>query len=339
MLQWIEGYESYSNLIGWVQYRYPLYNVPNAAFAPGRAIGNSFLMNGNTFGTSNFSNTITYIVGFAFQNINLSNANINMPVVDIRDSTTPQITLAFNPNTKLFSVLRGTTVLGTGTFVITTGAWYYIEISVTISPTVGAVTSRVNQINDVVLTGINTQVSGNTYAQNIAFRGPTASGLGGGYLIDDMYINDGTGSANNTFLGDMKVEAVNVIAGGHDTEWGVNLPNIPNYQAVQVLADGLWIQSNTPGNIDTYVTSALNRITGSIAGVSAVYWARNTDSTQHTIASQVYTGATEYPGTSFAINNTAFMGFSYIWPQDPSTSAPWAVSGVNAAEFGVNLIS
>ena len=64
--------------------------------------------------------------------------------------------------------------------------------------------------------------------------------IGGGYLIDDLYINNGAGAVNNSFLGDMKVESVNVIAGGVDTQWGVNVPNTPNYQAVQVLADGIY---------------------------------------------------------------------------------------------------
>lgn len=337
-LLWVDGFETYSNLISWVQYRYPLYNVPNASFQPGRAIGNSFLMNGNVMATPNLTNSAGWIVGLAFQNVNLSAANTNMPVIEIRDGTTSQVSMTFNPSTKLFSVYSGTTLLGVGTFPITAGAWYYIEISATINATIGTVTSRVNTVNDVVFTG-NTQVTGNAFANTIAFRGPAANGIGGGFLIDDVYINNSAGAMNNTFLGDMKVEPVTVIAPGFSTEWQVNVNNTQNFQDVQVLADGLWIQSNTVGNQDIYQTSSLFFITGSIAGVSAVYWARNTDSTQHSIESTVYTSATTYQSAPFTINNTAFQAFQNIWQQDPSTSAAWTVNGVNVAEFGVFLAS
>lgn len=337
-LKWVEGYESYSNLISWVQYRYPTYTVPNASFQPGRAIGNSFLMNGNIFATPNLGNNATWTVGFAFQNVNLAAANTNMPVLEIRDSTTAQITLTFNPSTRVFSVFRGTTSLGVGTFVITTGYWYYIELKVFVDPAVGTVQSRVNTVNDVAFSG-NTQVSANNFANTIAFRGPTAAGIGGGYLIDDLYINNGAGAVNNSFLGDMKVESVNVIAGGVDTQWGVNVPNTPNYQAVQVLADGIYIQSNTVNDQDFYVTSALNRITGSIAGVSSNYWARNTDSTQHSISASVYIAGTPYQSSAFFINNTAFNEFSNIFETNPATLAAWTVGDVNTTQFGVLLVS
>ncbi len=337
-LRWVEGFESYSNLVQFLPFRYATFVGPNATFVPGRAIGNALSFNGTSFATPTFSNNATWIVGFAFRNTNLGASNINMPLVDIRDATTAQLTLAFNPSTKVVVLLRGSTVLGTGTFVMTTGAWYYIEISGFIDPTIGAVTVKVNTVSDITFSG-NTQVSINNYANNINFRGPAAVGLGGAYAIDDIYINDGSGVVNNTFLGDMKVEAVNVLQGGDETQWGVNVLNTPNFQAVQVLNDGLYIQSNTAGNKDAYTTSALNRITGSIAGVSAVYWTRNTDSTVHTIQSLARISATDYFGSATSITDTAFKAYQYIWEQDPSTVAAWSVSGVGTTQFGVKLNS
>lgn len=338
-LKWVEGFESYSNLINFLQYRYASFTGASASFQPGRAIGNCLQFNGTSFITPLFDDHANWIVGFAFRNVNLGASNINMPIVNIRDTTTNQLTLAFNPSTKVVVLLRGTTVLGTGTFAMTVGAWYYIEINATINSTTGAATVRVNTVDDITVTGTNTQVSGNAFANTIGFAGPAAVGLGGSYQIDDMYINDGSGGVNDDFLGDMKVEGVNVIESGAETEWGVNILNTPNFECVQVLNDGLYIQSNTATEKDTYTTSNLNRITGSIAGVQAVLWTRNTDSTVHVIKSLVRISATDYAGSDISISDTAFKAYQEIWETNPNTAVAWIPAGVNGAEFGVRLDS
>lgn len=335
-LKWVEGFESYSNLISWVQYRYASAVLGTSTFQPGRAIGNAIQFTGTSFTTPTFSNNQEWFVGFAFTNVNLGASNVNMPVLNIMDGTTAQLTVAFNPSTRVFSVLRGATVLGTGTFVTTNGAWYYVEIRGLIDSAVGVANLRVNTVSDVSFSG-NTQVSANAFANAMAFRGPAAIGLGGSYKIDDIYINDASGVVNNTFLGDMKVEAVNVIESGTYAQWGVNVPNTPNFQAVQVLNDGLYVQSSTPGDLDSYTTSNLNKITSDIAGVQAVYWSRNTDSTTHDIRSLIRQAGSDFLGSSITINDTAFKAYQTIWEQDPNTVAAWTVAGVGTAEFGVNL--
>jgi hypothetical protein len=337
-LKWVEGFESYSNLVNFLQFRYPIFNVPSASFQPGRAIGNALQVNGTQFVTPTFSNAGGWIVGFAFKNVNLGTSNINMPLVDIRDGTTAQLTLWFNPFTKLFGAMRGATVVSTGTFAITTGAWYYIEIKGNIDSAVGLAEIHVNTTVDSTFVG-NTQVTVNGYANNIGFRGPAAVGIGGSYQIDDFYINDGTTAVNNDFLGDMKIEPVNVVKAGFHTDWGVNVALTPNFECVQVLNDGLYTQSNTPGEDDSFECSSLYKITGSIAGVSCNYWARNTDSTTHAIKSLIRIAGVDYLSAATTINDTAFKEFSIIWPENPATVAPWLVAGINGAEFGVDLFS
>lgn len=337
-LKWVDGFESYNGLVNYIQYRYGTVNAPTISFVPGRAIGQALQMNGNEIVTPAFSNDDAWTVGMAFKNNNLANVNTFMPVLEVRDGTTAQITASFNPSTKIWRVQRGATVLGTGTFALTTGYWYYIELQVVVDPTVGAAVLKVNTVTDVTFAG-NTQVTINNYANRIALRGPAAVGIGGNFHVDDIYMNDGTGAVNNGFLGDMKVEAVTVLESGFSAQWDVNVINTPNFQCVQVLNDGLYIQSNTAGDIDLYTTSNLNKITSNIAGVQTIHWSRNTDSTTHAIRSCVRQGGTTYESSDITINDTAFKAFQYIWEEDPDTSAAWLVAGVNSAEFGVKLQS
>ena len=340
-LKWVEGFESYSNLTSFLQHRYTTFIGPSVSFQPGRAVGNSLQFNGTSMITPSLGNNATYIVGMAFRNVNLTVSNVNMAVLEIRDGTTPQITVSFNPSTRVFSVWRGTTsgtLLGTGTFVLTTGSWYYIDIEVFVDPAVGTVTFRVNTVNDVTFAG-NTRNTANSFANTMAWRGPAAIGLGGAYQMDDIYVCDDLGGFNDAFLGDMKVEGVQVIEAGFQAQWGVNVPGTPNFQAVQVLNDGLYTQSNVAAQRDSFECSNLNKITSDVRGVSAIYWTRNTDSTTHTVQSLVRQNAVNYLGTGFVVNDTAFKAYQTIWEEDPDTSAQWTVNGVGTAEFGYNLQS
>lgn len=340
-LKWVEGWESYSNLINFIGFRYASFlDSGTSTFVAGRAIGNALNFQGSTITTPNLGNVNEYTVGFAFQS-QLSAVNTEMLLLEMRDGVNAQVSLSFNPFTNVFSVWRGNlggVLLGQGTFAITPGYWYYIELRVFVDPAVGIAQMKVNTVLDVNYSG-NTRTTLNSQINAVAWDGPFLAGLGGSYLLDDIYILDSTGSLNNTFLGDMKVEPVTVIDSGFHNDWGVNVPGTPGFQAVQVLNDGLYISSNTPGQEDSFECSSLNFITSNIAGVSAVYWCRNTDSTVHAIQSLVRVSVTDYLGTVIPITNTAFKAYQQIWETDPSTSAPWAVSAVGAAQYGVNLNS
>jgi hypothetical protein len=337
-LKWVEGFESYNGLVSFLQHRYATVIGSSLAFVPGRAIGQALQMNGSEVTTPAFSNHATWTVGLAFKNNNLSTSNTFMPVIEVRDGTTSQITASFNPSTKVWRISRGTTVLATGTFVLTTGYWYYVELQVLCDTVSGTVELKVNTVSDATFSG-NTAPSGNNYANKIALKGPTATGIGGNYYVDDYYINDGSGVVNNDFLGDMKVEAVNVIESGNSAQWGVNILNTPNFQAVQVLNDGLYIQSNIASDVDTYTTSNLNKITSNIAGVQVINWSRNTDSTTHAIRSVARISSTDYESTDITINDTAFKAFQYIWETNPDSTIAWTVGDIGTTEFGVKLQS
>ena len=338
-LKWVEGFESYSNLTSFIQHRYTTFIGPSVSFQPGRAAGNALQFNGTSMITPNLGNAATNFIGFAFRNVNLTASNVNMPVLEVKDAGTVQLTVSFNPSTRVFSVWRGalTTLLGTGTFVLTTGSWYYIELGCLIDSLVGTVTFKVNTVSDVTFGTGNTQVSANAFANVFAWKGPAAIGLGGSYQLDDIYILDSSGAFNTTFLGDMKVEGVQVIEAGFQADWGVNILGTPNFQAVQVLNDGLYTLSSTVGDIDTFECANLNKITSDVRGVSAIYWTRNTDSTTHSVNSVVRQGGTDYLGTAFAVNDTAFKAYQTIWEEDPDTTAQWTVAGVGTAEFGYRL--
>lgn len=335
-LRWIDGFESYSGLVSLIPFRYTVGTLNSSLFETGRALGNALGFNGSSMATPDLGNQATYVVGFGFQNVNMSGSTA-VTVLQFNDSTTTQIDIRFNPSTKVFSCQRGSTVLGTGTKVINTGVWYYVEVKATIDPSVGVVNLKVNEVTDINLTGQNTRQSSNNYANIITFTGTSG---GGRYRIDDLYILDTTGGSNNDFLGDMKVEGIAPNSEGGNTNWTATPTSTPNYQCVETYGDSEYISTGTPTTIDTFNFGNLYNITGDIAAVQVVIWAKNTDSTNHTIKSAIRIGSSNYlAATAQTVDDTAYKAFNFIHETNPATTSVWSTSGVNGAEFGVDLVS
>ena len=128
-------------------------------------------------------------------------------LVIIKDSTgAEQYRLNFTLSSGSFSVVRtGSVTIGTSAAgVIPSNGFFYFEIGGTISSTVGTVIVRVNGSTVLNLSGVN-NFGGS--AANVGSIGYGAhNGAATPLLIAHLYTCDGTGSANNTFLGDVRVQ-------------------------------------------------------------------------------------------------------------------------------------
>ena len=69
--------------------------------------------------------------------------------------------------------------------------WHYVEIKI-VAATSGSVTIRVDGVTKLTITGINTTDGSNRYVSVNIVAAPQ-------WRLDDFYICDSTGSANNTF--------------------------------------------------------------------------------------------------------------------------------------------
>lgn len=338
MLRFVEGFECYSN-VNQVAERWNAV-IGTSSFSSGRAgWGQAFYFQGvlgeNTsiLSTGVLVNESTWFVGFAFQN---GIGSGSYCVLDVRDSSTSQVQLWFNATTNVFFVQNGSgTILGTGSALINNGVWFYIEFSVTIGSS-GSFTTKVNGTTDISGTGV-TQISVNSTANTFAFLKPASWYTG--YILDDIYILDSTGSINNTYLGEIKTEAIVANGAGSSTQWTPVPGTLANYQAVNGSTAGSYVETSTASNVDLYTFSSLQHITGSIAGVSVVIAGQCSNTNSHGMQSVVKSSGTTVDSSTQTYNSIspAFKGF--IQETDPNTSSAWTASGVNAAQYGIKLIS
>jgi hypothetical protein len=102
-------------------------------------------------------------------------------------------------------------------------------------------------------------------------------------------------------------------------------------------ADLSYISSSTPGDRQTFDFPDLGT-TGTVKAVQITAVARKDDAGTRTLAPVVRRGTTNYDGTGTPLS-ASYVAVGNVYEQDPSTSAAWLVSGIDAGEFGIKVDS
>lgn len=239
----------------------------------------------------------------------------------------------------------GGTLLATGSIAITANVWTYLEVRVKINDTTGAVSTQVNAVPDISISGVDTRNGG---ASGVVDRFDHVTGYLGALVasaysyLDDLVLLDTSGSVNNAFLGDVRVQALFPDGNGNSSQLvGSDGNSIDNYLLVDENppdGDTTYVESSTPGDKDTYQYGEVRDIdAGSqVHAVQACMYARQTDSPAvRTIAARSRSAGVEEAGS----NKTLTATYKYhlqVFEDDPSSN-PWTVASVDAGEFGVEV--
>lgn len=319
-LQFIEGFERYRLKTPALRLasRYTCSSLGSSAFVAGRTGGYALSFCGTTITYPSLEQANSYTFGFAFKDAGLSGTN---PIFSMNDVSTAQITIHYNASTRVFSVKKGATTLGTGSAVST--GWHYVEIKATIG-TSNAVDVHVDEVSDISLTGVNTQSTGNAYVSGFSFHGTENV-----YLIDDIYAFD-----DSNFLGIMVVEGLRPYLAGTNSSWSTG--STPNFSAVAEL-DNRFVYASDVDTKDTYVVKNLTRISDSILGVCMQVETRNTDDTSHDVSSVVLLHNSEEISDAQTVSAVNDRTLSFLYEVNPVTTDAWTVADVNESQFGINL--
>lgn len=190
------------------------------------------------------TNAATLVVGFAIKITGgITGAGY---IFGMGDAGADQMTLFVNSDATL-SIRRSTTNVATSVATLNiSGAYQYIEFKVVHSNT-GSYEVRLNGTNILSASGVDTTNTANNFANQISFfqrPNTTLGGLspGSNIDIDDVYVCDGTGSANNDFLGDVRVDCFFPNGNGNSSQFvGSDSNSTDNYLLVD----------ETPANDDT----------------------------------------------------------------------------------------
>jgi len=343
-LRWIEGFELYGTGTGastqtdlesglaakWdsAYFGSPVY------LGEGRVLGKCLHCQGNT-GISirkQFAETkTTWIVGFAMKG-NTGNGDDILQILNALDLET-------DASGKIY-VKRGSTTLGAsgdaGTEVNVFGddAWHYIELKVVIDSVAGSWELRVDGVESASGSGVNTGTAASAIDFELDYYDQ---------YIDDVYICDGDGTANNDFIGPAFVEGLLPTSDGNSSDWTPS-SGTDNYVLIDENPSDLDgtdnVSTTTQDAKDTYGYADLTSSPDLIRGLQV-----NTDARKLTVANQdlanvTRSGTTESDSVAETVTDeTDFKTVVAVFEQDPDTSAAWTQAGVNAAEFGIKKTS
>lgn len=282
----------------------------------------------------------TVIVGFA---LNKPNANAKTAVLVLMGDAgaTTHLVVGYT-GTGQITVSRGGAVLGsTDDGVLTQSVWHYLEVSATLSDTVGAVKMRLDGVTPpgwADLTNVDTR-NGGTGAVFTDVRQQGAGGTTDMY-VDDVYVCNGAGTKNNDLLGDTAVYTL--LPDGNGTYSGMvgsDGNSVDNYLLVDEpdepnTAD--YVGSDVDGTKDTYTFGDLVPTTGTVVGVTASLYAAKSDAGTKSVRAVVRRGGVDATGA----DKTLAMDYAphdEVMESDPTDGTDWTIGNVNAAEFGAEV--
>lgn len=224
------------------------------------------------------------------------------------------------------------TQTGTAQFV---GKWHFVEIQATLHTSTGAYEVRVDGTNVMSDTGLDTAGTASNDADGIQIRLGTSGGL------DDLYVLDDTGTANNDFLGPIAIEGRRPNANGNQNDWtptsGDNYTNVDEDGLLTLGTDR--VSSHTIGEVDLYGFQDLLRVNGSptfigvvLASVLAMEASGSRD-VNHITRS----GGSEDSADAATVTGGVQTHHHDVFEVNPVSTAAWTVATLNAAEFGVEI--
>lgn len=270
----------------------------------------------------------TAVVGYA---VYLSALGSHIELLGDASTLNVKVTFLGDGSIRAYDGAAGT--LGTtATGIVSTGAWYYLEMKVKIDNSTGTVEIKLNGAQVLNLTGLDTQTSTSAVVAEIYLRGFN----GVSAYFDDLYICDVAGSLNNDFLGVVAVTAL--VPDGAGTNTGLTPSTGANWQNVDEIPpddDTTYNQSTATGQTDTYDFGAA-AVTGTILGVQLTSTIKNIDVGSVNARNVVRSGGTpaETESGDLALGGT-FLMWSTIWEQEPVDATAWTNTNINTSEFGV----
>lgn len=337
-LRFIDGFDHYA-IPSQIPLKYTSYNDSGGSSGivttTGRRPGSTALLfrTSSDFIGLTFDPQSTWVIGFGLYMLSTETSEL-LRFVDEAGTIQGALSIGSDGTIRVYrnSVTSGT-LLATSTNALPILTWNYIEVKLTVADSGGNWEVRVNESTWINFTGDTKQSAALSTVARIQVWG-----RGSDCAIDDLYVCDSTGSNNNTFLGDVRVDTVRPIGAGNYSEFSRqgSASNWDNLDDTTLDSDSTYNYSNTVGQRDTLDCGNLPAITGGIFGVQVNMAARKDDAGGRTFRSLTRVSGTDYEGDSQNVG-TDYRYFRQIIEKNPNTTAAWTESEINAAEFGYKL--
>lgn len=278
----------------------------------------------------------TVVVGFAmYLSVGAVTGNLRLPGVWGDGGTVLHSSLGFDAANHLQLRRSSSPVIATSSQVFPLSEWHYVEYKANVADTGGTVIVRVDGVEWINFSGDTRNAGVSTNIDAVSM-----SEYSGSVYIDDFYICNTTGTANNDFLGDHRVDFLLPNGNGAVNQWtGSDGNSTDNYLLVDETpvdtAD--YVYSSTVGNRDLYAFADLSAAVASIKGIQQVSYAQKSDAGAANLINllRLADGTVDQsPSTPLSSSWASIMGKLYETKPDGSA---WTVADLNGAQFGAEV--
>lgn len=244
-----------------------------------------------------------------------------------------QITLTIE-TTGTIGVWQGLTQIHTSTDLVYARSYFHLEAYVVVDSAAGALEVRVNGVTFINLTGIDTDPRGTGEVSQIEIAQGASAGLT--MDVDDLFAWSGAGSDNNDFIGDKKVYTVVPNADTATEEWSLasGTDTYAMLDGIPPVDGSAYIYADAAGPKSVVELGSIPAEVVAIAGAMSATRAWKTDAGNAKVLPSVISGGTEDTGDEHALSQAPTY-YHDVYETDPNTGAPWTVSGINAAQYGI----
>jgi hypothetical protein len=332
-LKWIDGAEGWEDGT-YATRAYADTNLASTA-TPGRVSPGTRYWNLNTSRAQTPSLGVqnTWIVG-----LGLFLANTGAFTVKFFSGGTEQCRFEIENSGGLprWKLMRGATQIGSASATFALNQWFFFEFKVDVLTSGAAYEARQNEVQIMSGSGANLANGGANGADSIGFG---YAGLG---RMDDIYVCDSTGSVNNNFLGDVVAVHILPAAEGHQIDFTPSTGTNNAALVDETTASAADFNSSDTNTHEDYYTFADLPPTGlgTILGIRASgTWAMASTGSR-VCRYRYYNGSTEFTiGANFSAATTTLVELPQIIEVNPNTGVAWTKTEIDAAEFGVEVVS
>jgi hypothetical protein len=259
------------------------------------------------------------------------------------DAGSLQMGVRVNPTSHLLEIVRGATLLATGTTPIVTGVYNYIELKVVFATgATGSYTVKLNGVTELTASTVQTAATAHAYADTVTLGWTTNNGASDVQeSFDDFYCNDSSGAQCNDFDGDQRIEAIFPSADGAHSAW---IPSTGVAHAALVDEttpndDTDYVGSSVLNDIDTWAMGNVTPTSGAVKAIQIMSWVRKDDAGVRTVAPVLRMGSTDHVLADLPSLGTTYQYQPRIVEVSPDTggSTPFTITEINAMEAGIKL--
>lgn len=212
--------------------------------------------------------------------------------------------------------------------------WHYVELQVTQGTSNGVLSVRLNGVLAIQMNAQNT-IQGGGSLLTVFLGAIPGQDCPLTLDVDDFYIVDTSGTINNTFLGDVRVDALQAQADGSLNQWTVSPAGIAAWEAVSDEDEATSISAPSAGLRQSFDIAPLPVMaTPAIFGVQLTMLARKTDAGLGKLKGLVVSGAQTATSAEIILQEQRAWQ-STLFERNPNGNVQWTEAAFNAAEFGV----